>query len=103
MFPFAGMIALEITEVDNILCGLGVALYSQLDWGDAEDDRAGPLMYDTARSRTISGIKARPDGAHAKTIELRNVMERRNEGEKRPKGKIIHLVNSSRVTRKPRL
>ena len=35
------MIALEITEVDNILCGLGVAIYSQLDWGDAEDDRAG--------------------------------------------------------------
>lgn len=41
MFPFAGMIALEITEVDNMLCGLGVAIYSQLDWGDAEDDRAG--------------------------------------------------------------
>ena len=46
-------------------------------------------MNDTARSRAISVE------AHAKTIELRNVMERRNEGEKRPKKKIIRLVNSS--------
>ena len=73
--------------------------------------RAHTLMYDSSRSEGnhLVGRGRRADvrtdgwGAHAKTIELRNVMERRNEGERRTKPKIIQLVNSSISRRKKKL
>ena len=71
--------------------------------------RAHTLMYDSSgsegnhlvgRGRRADDVRTDGWGAHAKTIELRNVMERRNEGERRTKPKIIQLVNSSISRRK---